>query len=128
MLNSKKMKAPEDSPTEENSHSIQEESDPVWKLLSSEFRRNPAPSTEWFAVRTVAKAMAGGQIQAETTWFSRNLRWLLPLPLAASLGIALLAIHRENPLQEGGNVAPSSSFVSSQEEFEEHMELLAYSE
>ena len=85
------MKAPEDSPTEETSHPIQEESDPVWKLLSAEFRRNPAPSTEWFAVRTVAKAMAGGQIQAETTWFSRNLRWLLPLPLAASLGIALLA-------------------------------------
>jgi len=127
VLNSKKMKAPEDSPTEETSHSIQEESDPVWKLLSSEFRRNPAPSTEWFAVRTVAKAMAGRQIQAETTWFSRNLRWLLPLPLAASLGIALLAIHRENPLKEG-NISPSSSFVSSQEEFEEHMELLAYSE
>lgn len=127
MLNSKKMKAPEDSPTEETSHPIQEESDPVWKLLSAEFRRNPAPSSEWFAVRTVAKAMAGGQIQAETTWFSRNLRWLLPLPLAASLGIALLAIHRENPLKEG-NISPSSSFVSSQEEFEEHMELLAYSE
>jgi hypothetical protein len=127
VLNSKKMKAPEDSPTEETSHPIQEESDPVWKLLSAEFRRNPAPSSEWFAVRTVAKAMAGGQIQAETTWFSRNLRWLLPLPLAASLGIALLAIHRENPLKEG-NISPSSSFVSSQEEFEEHMELLAYSE
>lgn len=127
MLNSKKMKAPEDSPTEETSHPIQEESDPVWKLLSAEFRRNPAPSSEWFAVRTVAKAMAGGQIQAETTWFSRNLRWLLPLPLAASLGIALLAIHREKPLKEG-NISPSSSFVSSQEEFEEHMELLAYSE
>ena len=127
MLNSKKMKAPEDSPTEETSHPIQEESDPVWKLLSAEFRRNPAPSSEWFAVRTVAKALAGGQIQAETTWFSRNLRWLLPLPLAASLGIALLAIHRENPLKEG-NISPSSSFVSSQEEFEEHMELLAYSE
>jgi hypothetical protein len=121
------MKAPEDSPTEETSHPIQEESDPVWKLLSAEFRRNPAPSSEWFAVRTVAKALAGGQIQAETTWFSRNLRWLLPLPLAASLGIALLAIHRENPLKEG-NISPSSSFVSSQEEFEEHMELLAYSE
>jgi len=127
VLNSKKMKAPEDSPTEETSHPIQEESDPVWKLLSAEFRRNPAPSSEWFAVRTVAKAMAGGQIQAETTWFSRNLRWLLPLPLAASLGIALLAIHREKPLKEG-NISPSSSFVSSQEEFEEHMELLAYSE
>jgi len=127
VLNSKKMKAPEDSPTEETSPPIQEECDPVWKLLSAEFRLNPAPSTEWFAVRTVAKAMAGGQIQAETTWFSRNLRWLLPLPLAASLGIALLAIHRENPLKEG-NISPSSSFVSSQEEFEEHMELLAYSE
>jgi hypothetical protein len=118
---------PENNLPDDPSTISQEECDPVWNLLSQEFRHTPPPPTEWFAVRTVAKAMATGQNQAEETWLSRNLRWLLPLPLAASLCIVLLAVHRGQPLQEG-IVSPSSSFVSSQEEFEEHMELLAYGE
>ena len=91
------------------------EADPLWDLLRKDAQAHPISPSPWFAARTAALVRK----QAPAAGFLR--RWMIPIPFAA-LAAVVLAFHFTAPVtKEGG-------FVSSDEEFEQHMELLAYSE
>ena len=88
------------------------EKDPVWDLLRKDATAHPVSPSPWFAARTAALLRE----QAPAHGFLR--RWMIPIPFAA-LAAVVLALHLAAPLPKQGG------FVSSEEEFEQHMELLA---
>jgi len=90
--------------------SFPEENDPVWDLLSRDARAHPVASSPWFATRVAAKALATPQRCRRSP--SLLLRWLIPIPLACS---ALLAVVAWNHSRDA------------EEKFEQHMEFLASS-
>ena len=101
--------------------SAEQESDPqndqLWELLSADTRIHPINPSPWFAARTVSHALKHGQSSAKALCF----RWLVPIPLAGLAAVALLSIHGL------GNAGSSFSYVSSESDFEDHMELMSSS-
>lgn len=95
------------------------EADPLWDLLRKDAQAHPiSPSqaySPWFAARTTALIHK----QVPATGFFR--RWMIPIPFAA-LGAVVLTLHFAAPLTK------PNAFISSEEEFEQHIELLASSE
>jgi len=91
------------------------DTDPVWDLLKKDASAHPVSPSPWFAARTAALVRE----QSPAAGFLR--RWMIPIPFAA-LAAVVLAVHFAAPVTKQGG------FVSSDEEFEQHMELLAYSE
>jgi hypothetical protein len=92
----------------------EQENDPVWDLLKSDATAHPVIPSPWFAARTAAL------IHKQTPVFGFLRRWMIPIPFAA-LGLIILALHTATPISKGG-------YISSEEDFEQHMELLAFSE
>lgn len=90
------------------------ESDPIWDLLKRDALVHPVSLSPWFATRTVA------QIPKQTSIGGFLRRWMIPIPFAA-LGVIILALHTATPTSKGG-------YISSEEDFEQHMEMLAFSE
>ena len=99
-----------------------DDQDPLWDLI----RRNdthvssiePSP---WFVTRTVAKALSTPQSRGilPTTSFLRRI--LLPVPLAGIAALLFFTVHVTQKCSPG-------SFVSTEAEFEQHMEMLASSD
>ena len=114
----------EDSST---AHPFPEAGDPLGKLLARDAAANPVIPSPWFATRTAALARTTPQaVSPVARLFSllsqRSLRpmkrWLLPVPLAGLAAVTLLVLsHR--------TAGPGSAAVaSSEEEFEDHIEML----
>lgn len=89
--------------------------DPVWDLLSKDAQAHPVSPSPWFAVRTAALAAP------RSRWLSPLSRWLLPVPLAALAAVAVLTIHG---LHAPKSVSGQETYVSTESEFEQHMEFL----
>jgi hypothetical protein len=96
--------------------------DPVWELLSKDAASRPIVCSPWFAAHTAGLAVGLTQSGRPPLGFQRILRWLLPLPLA---GVAALLILTA---QDALHLEKSCPFVSTEEEFERNMELLAQSD
>lgn len=92
-------------PSEENDP----EKDPVWDLLSRDASRHPVTPSPWFAARTTAALPQSGKAGVSL------IRWLLPIPLAAVGALVMLLHHAGHG---------PGTYVSSEAEFEQHMELL----
>jgi hypothetical protein len=93
--------------------------DPLWDLIRRDAVahasvQNPSP---WFATRTVAKAREIPQSHRILTAPSFLRRLLLPIPLAGLAALLVFALHLETKSSSG-------TFVSSEAEFEQHMEML----
>ena len=73
---------------------------------------SPSP---WFAVRTDALAAP------RRRWLSPLSRGLLPIPLATLAAIAMLTIHG---LHGPKSTSGQATYVSTESEFEQHMEFL----
>jgi len=103
------------------------QNDTLWNLLSADAKAHPIVPSPWFAARTVAQARTRTQGQ----WNTRALllRWLIPIPLA---GLALVALlfSQGVRLQNLKNFGKSGaySYVSTDSEFEQHMDLLCSTE
>ncbi len=96
--------------------------DPLWKLLSADAKAHPVAPSPWFAAQTVAKAKKRGQWNIKALLF----RWLLPIPLAGLASAALLLFHGTG--SQGllsSDKARAYSYVSSDSDFELHMDLLS---
>lgn len=90
------------------------ENDPVWDLLSKDASEHPVTVSPWFAARTAS--LAGPRKHP----LASMLRWLIPIPVAALAALLILS-H--------GGIGRSGTYVSTEAEFEQHMELLfAYGE
>lgn len=89
------------------------EQDPVWDLLSKDAKAHPVNPSPWFAARIAAFATP------RTKGFPSLVRWLLPVPLAALAALAVFVLHG-GP----GSVNHSGTYVSTEAEFEQHMEFL----
>ena len=101
-----------------NSERNEHGEDPVWDLLRRDAATRLVQPTPWFAARTVAKALQVPQTQG-IFWYPSMLRRLLPVPIAALAAAIMIAVH----------FAPHTHhFVSSENEFEQHMEMLASTE
>lgn len=93
------------------------ENDPVWDLLSKDASRHPVTASPWFAARTAALAVPRKHP------LTSMLRWLIPVPVAAFAVFAALMIFSH------GGIGRWGTYVSTEAEFEQHMELLfAYGE
>lgn len=112
----------------ENLHHDQNpsENDPLKDVLKDLLQRDavayeivPSP---WFATQTAAKALQTPQSHGIFSSSSLLRRILLPIPLAALAAMMMLALHY------GPQNRSSLSFVSSEDEFEQHMEMLASTE
>jgi hypothetical protein len=91
------------------------EKDPLWDLLAKDAIAHPVETSPWFATRTSARALAADQTRSRG--MKALLRWFLPLPLAGVAALLFLSLHH-------GSLSKGGSFVSSQEEFEQNMEML----
>ena len=106
-----------------NEPSEKDPQDPLWDLIrkdASAHASTLAPSP-WFASRTVAKARCTSQSHGIFTTPSILRRILLPIPLVGLAALLIITLH----------IGPKSSpepFVSSEAEFEQHMEMLASSD
>lgn len=90
------------------------EQDPVWDLLSKDAANHPVTPSPWFAARTAAMATPRQRM------FSPLMRWLLPVPLAALASVAMLLLQGHGP----GTVGSAGTYVSTEAEFEQHMDFL----
>jgi hypothetical protein len=91
------------------------ENDPVWDLLSKDASTHPVTTSPWFAQRTAALAEPGKNP------LTSILRWLIPVPIAAFASFAALAALMA--FNHGG-IGRFGTYVSTEAEFEQHMELL----
>jgi hypothetical protein len=94
--------------------------DQLWDLLSSDAEVHPVAPSPWFAARTVAKARSLGQWRTRALLF----RWLMPIPLAGLAAVALLSLHG---IGTPGSSLSSNTYISSNSDFEAHMELMSSS-
>ena len=99
--------------------------DPLWNLLAADAKTYPIVPSPWFASRTVAQARTNGQRDTRGLLF----RWLIPVPVAGLALAALLFSQGVGPqnLRLFGK-AGFFSYVSSDSEFEQHMDLLSSTE
>jgi len=97
-----------------NHREDEQDKDPVWDLLKRDATAHPVTPSPWFATRTAAL------IHKQAPAFGFLRRWMIPVPFAA-LGAIVLVLHTAAPTSKGG-------YISSEEDFEQHMELLAFSE
>jgi hypothetical protein len=88
------------------------ENDPVWDLLSKDASGHAVTASPWFAARTAALA------EHRKHPLAPMLRWLIPVPMAAFAAFAALLIFSH------GGIGRSGAYVSTEAEFEQHMELL----
>jgi len=96
--------------------------DPLWKLLSADAKAHPIAPSPWFAARTVAQARKRGQWNIKSLLF----RWLLPIPLAGLASVALIVSHGTGSQDLlSSEKARAYSYVSSDSDFEQHMNLLS---
>ena len=92
------------------------EADALWDLLQKNASAHPVEPSPWFAARTVALATSG---RVQESSFSLLRKWLFSIPIAgAGVACAVMLTLHFAPLSTKQN-----SFVSSEEEFEQHMEL-----
>lgn len=98
------MKEPTDNKAE---HS--EKKDPLWDLLVRDAMTYPIVPSPWFATRVAAKALATPQ-SAQGSF--HLLRWLVPIPVACSVLLALAAWNHSREAEE---------------KFERHMDFMASS-
>jgi|GEM_PF-595989 len=100
--------------------------DPVWDLLSKDaryYRNVPSP---WFVARTVAQIQSISQVNTSLFALCDLRRWLLPIPLAGLACLIFVTFHGSpTHLSNHGLGQPVSTIASSEEEFEQHMALLA---
>ena len=94
--------------------------DHLWNLLAADAKVNPVTPSPWFAARTVAQARTLGQWRTRTLLF----RWLMPIPLAGLAAVALLSLHG---IGTPGSSLSSNTYISSNSDFEDHMELMSSS-
>jgi len=95
------------------------EKSPVWDLLATDAASHPVNPSPWFVTRAVAQARSHGQHRTRSLFF----RWLMPLPLAGLAALVFLTLHG---LGIHG-LGKSGTYVSSDSEFEAHMELMSTS-
>jgi len=100
------------------------EDDLIWNLLAADAKAHPIAPSPWFATRAVAQVRRRGQWSI----IALLLRWLMPIPLAGFAVVALLSLQgvgHQNPRDFGKT---GSSYVSSDSDFEQHMDLLSSTE
>jgi hypothetical protein len=85
--------------------------DPLWVLLESDAATFPVEVSPWFAARTTALVRS----RIPSTGFLR--RCLIAVPLAALAALMITLNFSTFP-------GKSATFISSEEEFEQHMEML----
>ena len=85
------------------------ENDPVWDLLSKDASGHAVTASPWFAARTAARA------EHRKHPLAPMLRWLIPVPMVAFAALLIFS-H--------GGIGRSGAYVSTEAEFEQHMELL----
>ena len=96
-----------------------QENDPVWELLARDAKTHPVLPSPWFATRTAALARSSAA-DHRSSWQRSWIRFLLPVPLVGVAALILLA-SRIVPIS---GTQSSSAFVSSEEGFEQNMEML----
>lgn len=105
-------------PSDQEIHDLQE-NDPVWDLLARDRETSPVVPSPWFATRTAALAMAIPR--ARSLWR----RLLIPIPLAGLAGAAaLIMLFLHSAALNQGDKESSAAFVSTEEGFEQNMEML----
>jgi hypothetical protein len=99
------------------------------RLLEADARNHPVLESLWFASRTVALARSipqeqDGLIPSISSFFltGKRLRWLLPLPLAGFVAVALFCS------QHGLLHSTAPAFSSTESDFEQHIEMIASSD
>ena len=95
------------------------EKSPVWDLLATDAASHPVNPSPWFVTRAVGQSHSYAQHRSRSLFF----RWLMPLPLAGLAALAFLTLHS---LGIHG-LGKSGTYVSSDSEFEAHMELMSTS-
>jgi len=100
-----------------------EDQEPLWNLIRTDSAAHTAAHSPspWFATRTVAKALSTPQSHGILTTPSFLRRILLPIPLAGMAALLFFAMHVTQKSSSG-------TFVSSEAEFEQHMEMLVSSD
>jgi hypothetical protein len=101
------------------------ERDPVWDLLSKNASPYSVTPSPWFAARTAAKARGIPQSHSYLFGIHQLRRWLLPIPLAGVACLMFLTLHHPATLKSFPTIPTTAS---SEEEFEQHMALLAESD
>jgi len=99
------------------------QNDPLWDLISADAKTHPIAPSPWFVARTVAQARTITQGQRNTR--ALILRWLIPIPLAGLALVFLLfsqGVKLQN-LKDFGKTA-AYSYISTESEFEQRMDLL----
>lgn len=94
------------------------ETDPVWKLLDKISKSSRVEVSPWFSAQTTAKAVEIPQSRWIISFSPILRRFLLPIPLAVTAALLLLTLHT------GHQTGNSNPFVSSEDEFEQHMAML----
>jgi hypothetical protein len=98
---------------QERQHDGELEKSPVWDLLAADAAAHPVNPSPWFSTRTVAQACSQRQGSMSVLF-----RWLIPIPIAVLVALAFLPIH---------GFGVHNAYVSSDSEFESHMEFLSSS-
>jgi len=98
--------------------------DSLWDLLGVHASGRPHEPSPWFVVQTVAKVRGMRQVRSR---MGLLVRWMLPLPVSLAAALSMyLAFHQE--VWVGSGAAPQpASFVSSDEDFGQDLDLLASS-
>lgn len=98
-----------------------DERDPLSDLLARDAAAHPVTPSPWFAARTAALTRSIPQSASPFGLIVSRVylkRWMLPIPLAGLAALLLLALsHQAQP-------SGKSSLVSSEADFEEHIEML----
>ncbi len=96
--------------------------DPLWDLIRrNETHVSSIEPSSWFVTRTVAKALSTPQSRGILLTSSFIRRIFLPIPLAGIAALLFFAVHVTQKCSTG-------SFVSTEAEFEQHMEVLVSSD
>ena len=114
-----------------------EENDPVWELLDRGKKSSQPEAGPWFAARTTAKAKISRQSSGlirdvfsliiGSAHTGRPGHFLRLGALGVMTSVALMALYpvlSMNPSLKVQTTQSSSHFVSSEDDFQEHMELL----
>lgn len=110
----------------------EEKHDALDHLLQRNAKAHPVTPSDWFAARTAAMSVQTPQKHplAWLGWnqlfsrFSRRSRWLLPIPVAGFAALAFLLIQHETLQPHQGSLTTAVP-VSTEAEFEQHIELIA---
>lgn len=93
--------------------------DPLGRILAQDAKDYPVQVSPWFTTTTLAAVRHISQKTGFFSWIAPRIRWVVPIPIAGTALVALLALQHSSQ---------SRSFSSSESEFEQHIEMFASSD